>query len=182
MFEVAESGIPGCVELISEVRADARGHFVKTVHAEFFREHGLRSEFAEQYYSVSRKGVLRGLHFQLPPHHHDKLVYCTGGAVLDVVVDLRKGSPSYGQHRTFELSAERANIVYVPAGLAHGFYVLSNEAQMVYNVTSVYAPEHDSGIRWDSAGIPWPDAKPIISERDGALPDFGEWESPFEGY
>ena len=121
------------------------------------------------------------MHFQIPPHQHTKLVYCLWGRVIDAVVDLRVGSLTYGQYETFELSQENARAIYIPAGFAHGFYVTSEKAIMVYNLSSVYAPDHDRGIRWDSVGISWPifEANPILSERDRAFLSFSEFESPF---
>jgi len=173
------SKIPSCFEIILEVFKDERGSFVKIFHQDVFQEYGLEIYYAEEYYSFSHKGVLRGLHFQLPPMDHVKLVYCVSGKVLDAVVDLRVGSPTYGEFETFELSAEKANMIYIPKGLAHGFYVLSESAIMMYKVTIVYSPEHDRGIRWNSVGIPWPDEKPIISKRDSEFPDFKDFKSPF---
>jgi len=178
MFEVRATPLPGCHELTAVTREDARGIFVKTVHADFFRQHGLRGDFVEQYYSVSHRHVLRGLHFQLPPHEHAKLVYCTSGRVLDAVVDVRPGS-NYGRHVLVELSAEKANLVYIPAGCAHGFLTLSDSATMVYNVTSVYSPQQDRGIRWDSAGIDWPAGNPTVSERDAGLVALKDFVTPF---
>jgi dTDP-4-dehydrorhamnose 3,5-epimerase len=180
MFEVRKTSIPGCFELLAEIRGDERGSFFKTYHEEFFRANGLATDFREEFYSVSRKGVLRGLHFQSPPAEHAKLVSCLGGKVLDAVVDLRKGSPTFGRHQLFTLAPETANLVYIPAGLAHGFYVVEGDALMSYKVTSVHSPEHDTGIRWDSAGIPWPDGSPLISARDSALPRLETIESPFQ--
>lgn len=173
------TAIAGCYQLVPNVFRDERGAFVKVFHEEVFREHGLRTDFAEEYYSVSRERVLRGLHFQTPPHEHAKLVYCPQGSVLDVAVDLRVGSPSYGQHIGVELSEANANMLYLPAGLAHGFYTTSTQATMVYKVTSVYAPAHDGGILWSSAGIDWPDADPILSERDRQFPALADFASPF---
>lgn len=178
-MEIIQTPIPGCFELHPKIFQDERGNFVKTFHEGMFRERGLETRFAEEYYSWSRRGVLRGLHFQLPPQDHIKLVYCASGAVLDVVVDLRKGSPSFGRHAQFELSAEKANMLYVPAGLAHGFYVTADHAIMLYKVTTVYSPAHDSGIRWDSAGILWPQANPIVSKRDSSFPALIDVASPF---
>lgn len=174
-----KSIIAGCFNIIPDVRRDDRGSFVKTFHKGIFIDQGLEHTFAEEYYSVSRQGVLRGLHFQRPPHHHTKLVYCISGHVMDAVVDLRRDSPTYGQHAVFELSADTANILYIPPGLAHGFYTLSDKATLVYKVTTVYAPEHDTGIRWDSAGVPWPDGKPLLSPRDQTFPILDEFDSPF---
>ncbi len=180
MFQRLPSALPGCVELQPRVLSDARGRFVKTFHAAAFQQLGLCDQFAESYYSVSQRGVIRGLHFQTPPMAHTKLVYCVAGAVLDVVVDLRVGSPTYGQHALFELSAEQGNSVYIPAGMAHGFYTRSEQATLVYQVSTVYAPQHDAGILWNSAGIAWPeDATPILSERDQQFPTLAAFVSPF---
>jgi dTDP-4-dehydrorhamnose 3,5-epimerase len=171
--------LPGCVRLQPVVHEDHRGRFVKTMHHDTFASFGLRSDFLEEFYSVSTRHVMRGLHLQLPPADHAKLVYCTGGEVLDAVVDLRVGSPTHGRHELFELSANRADILYIPSGMAHGFLTLSDSATLVYKVTSMYSPPHDSGIRWDSAGIPWPVREPVVSERDQRLPTLGEFQSPF---
>jgi len=135
--------------------------------------------FAEQYYSVSENNVLRGLHFQTPPHDHHKLVTCVEGNVFDVVVDLRKGSRTYRQHQSLALNGARGESVFVPSGCAHGFYVRSKSATMFYNVTTSYVASHDTGIRWDSAGISWPSARPVVSDRDAALPALSEFDTPF---
>lgn len=172
--------IPGCHEIVPAVFRDGRGAFVKTFHHDLFAAQGLVTEWKEEFYSVSRKGVLRGLHFQLPPHDHAKLVYCTDGEVLDAVVDLRKGSPTFGYSITKELKASTGNMLYIPSGLAHGFYVLSSSATMMYKTSTVHAPSHDSGIRWDSAGIAWPDEAPVVSERDSWLATLAEFNSPFK--
>ncbi|OGU15716.1 MAG: dTDP-4-dehydrorhamnose 3,5-epimerase [Geobacteraceae bacterium GWC2_53_11] len=176
---VKETAIPGCFEIFPRILRDERGVFVKTFHYDAFLRHNLNIDWREEYYSISYCGVLRGLHFQLPPHDHEKLVYCTAGSVLDTVVDLRKGSPVYGQHIQLELSAATGNMLYLPRGLAHGFYVLSESATMHYKVSSVYSSEFDAGILWSSAGIQWPDANPKISSRDSSFPDLGHFSSPF---
>jgi len=178
-MEKRPTAIPGCFELRPAISRDSRGTFVKTFHSDWFARNGLRADWREQYYSVSRRGVLRGLHFQLPPHDHAKLVYCTCGEVVDAAVDLRVGSPSYGHHVRIVLSVAEGNAVYLPSGLAHGFYTSSESATVVYNVTSVYAPAHDAGIRWNSAGIAWPTREPIVSDRDLGFPGMGEFASPF---
>jgi len=171
--------IHGCFEIRPMVIEDERGLFVKTFHEQVFAEHGLETHFAETYFSKSFKGVLRGLHFQVPPHDHAKLIFCLAGSVKDVVVDLRIGSATYGKFASFILDAETANMVYIPRGLAHGFYTISESAIMVYNVTSIYSQQKDTGIHWNSVGIDWPDNNPIVSKRDGQLVPFGEFESPF---
>jgi dTDP-4-dehydrorhamnose 3,5-epimerase len=171
--------IPGCLELYPDILKDNRGIFVKTFQRDIFEEQGMPSQFAEEYYTYSHQGVVRGLHFQVPPMDHDKLVYCVSGTVFDAVVDLRVGSPSYGTHSIFDISAEKANMIYLPAGLAHGFLVLSASAVLMYKVTTAYSRDHDSGIMWNSAGIPWPTANPIISKRDSGFPTLAEFKSPF---
>lgn len=178
MIEVIPGTIAGVRRLRPLVSRDRRGIFIKTMVAEEFSRHDLPTHYAEQYYSVSTRNVLRGLHFQLPPHHHDKFVTCLEGDVLDVVVDLRKG-PAYGRHDAFNLSGASGDGVFIPAGCAHGFFVRSEHAVVLYNVTTAYAPEHDAGIRWDSAGIAWPVAAPILSVRDAELPPLGALKSPF---
>lgn len=178
-FDVKESKLPGCYELLPEIRADARGTFVKTFHQPVFAKCGLVTTFTEEYYSMSGKGVLRGMHFQTPPHGHTKLVFCVSGAVIDALVDLRVGSPTYGQFELFQLNSKTANMLYIPEGIAHGFYVLSDEATMMYKVTTVYSPEHDCGILWNSMGIPWPDKQPLISTRDSTFSTLADFHSPF---
>ncbi|WP_017294112.1 dTDP-4-dehydrorhamnose 3,5-epimerase [Geminocystis herdmanii] len=174
-----ETKRPNCYQLQPKKFEDNRGSFVKTFHEEIFQDLGLDTNFAEEYYSFSYQNVVRGLHFQLPPHEHIKIVYCVQGAVKDVVVDLRVNSPTYGQFEIFDLSAEKANLIYIPSGLAHGFAVMSETAIMMYKVSTVYHPESDTGIRYDSLGIPWEIDKPIISQRDSSFIPFVEFQSPF---
>lgn len=178
-MEKLPTPLPGCFELRPRRLEDARGHFVKTFNRDTFASLGLRTDWAEQYYSVSRHGVLRGLHFQEPPEDHAKLIYCTAGTVWDVALDLRRGSPTYGRSWHLQLAATTGNMLYLPAGLAHGFYTLSDEATVVYNVTSGYSPKHDKGILWNSADIPWPEPNPLLSERDHAFPRLADFSSPF---
>lgn len=179
MFEMIATSIPGCVEIRPHVHEDDRGRFVKVWHRHVFADAGLNTEYAEEYYSASRQGVIRGLHFQSPPMDHVKLVYCVAGRAQDAVLDLRLGSPTYGCHALIELSAQTGNMVYIPEGLAHGFCALSETATLVYKVSSVHSPEHDCGVLWNSAGIPWSVTDPILSERDRAHPPFGAFLSPF---
>jgi len=179
MFELIPSRIPGCYEIQPRVLDDIRGRFVKVFHANVFLELGLEASFAEDYYSVSRKGVIRGMHFQAPPADHVKVAYCVQGGVFDVVLDLRVGSPTYGQAASFNVTAEKANLVYIPRGLAHGFCPVSEVATLVYKVSTVYSPEYDSGVLWNSIGIDWPVASAVLSERDRAFKPFSEFKSPF---
>lgn len=180
MFVLGKSKIDGCFELQTKVFNDIRGKFVKTFHEQEFSSRGLETKFAEEYYSISSKNVIRGLHFQLPPMDHVKLVYCVEGEVLDAVVDLRVGSPTYGQYELFELSATKANSIYIPKGMAHGFCVKSEQAILVYKVSTIYSPECDSGILYSSIDISWPTDAPILSERDDSFPTLKEFESPFQ--
>ena len=171
--------IPGCFEIQPRVIKDARGRFVKTFHIEVFRQFGLNTNFMEEFYSISHQRVLRGLHFQVPPFDQCKFVYCLEGEVLDAIVDLRVGSPTFGQHAMFTLTASQANMLFIPLGVAHSFYVTSPQAIMMYKVTTVYSEAHDAGILWNSANIPWPDISPILSRRDQQFQPFSEFHSPF---
>lgn len=179
MFDVRRTSISGCYEIRPRVFEDARGRFVKVFNQDVFAALGFETNFAEEYYSVSHKGVIRGMHFQTPPMDHVKVVYCTQGAVFDVVVDLRRGSPTYGHAATFSLSAEDGNFVYIPKGMAHGFCAVSENATLVYKVSTVYAPEHDAGILYNSVNVEWPAPAPIMSDRDLRFPSLNEFESPF---
>ena len=179
LFEKIETSLEGCFEIQPIVRGDIRGSFVKTFHENSFAELGLETDFKEQYYSTSIKNVLRGMHFQTPPADHVKLVYCILGKVMDVVVDLRKKSSTYGKHQIFYLDSEKGNMAYIPKGLAHGFLTLSEKAVMLYNVTTVYSPENDSGILWNSCGIDWKCDAPILSERDKKHLTLENFDSPF---
>lgn len=178
-MNIIQTNILGCYEIRPDVIKDERGTFVKTFHQDIFGKHGLTTDFAEEYYSYSNKGVLRGFHFQLPPHDHIKVVYCVSGTIMDAIIDLRKGSPTHGQHAVFELSGEKANALYLEKGIAHAFYVLSDFAIVIYKVTTVHAPEHDAGILWNSTGVPWPANTPVLSVRDKSFPPLDQFESPF---
>ena len=179
MFECKKSKIEGCVELFPSVFEDNRGSFVKVFHKNYFQNFGLESNFVEEYYSHSFKNVIRGLHFQMPPEDHSKVVYCLAGSAFDVVVDLRRGSPTYGKTATFELNSKTANMVYIPKGMAHGFCSTSESTTMVYKTSTVYDPGCDAGILWNSIGIVWPTLSPIMSERDKSFSDFQSFDSPF---
>ena len=170
--------LPGVHLLQPKVFADQRGEFVKTFHSGIFADLGISFAPVEEFFSISRKDVVRGMHFQLPPHDHAKLVYCIAGAVLDVLLDLRKASPSFGRSILVDLSGANRRLLVIPPGLAHGFLALEDESIMVYQTSSVYAPAHDSGIHWDSFGFAWPIAKPITSTRDEALPRLADYVSP----
>jgi dTDP-4-dehydrorhamnose 3,5-epimerase len=178
-MQLQPTAIPGCFEIECQKFEDQRGSFVKTFQIEFFTSQGLRSDWREEYYSVSARNVVRGLHFQTPPADHAKLVYCVAGQVLDVVVDLRIGSPAFGKPCAFDLSAARANCLYLPAGVAHGFLSLADESILQYKVTSVYSPADDCGLLWSSIDYDWPVANPVTSERDASHPRLADYDSPF---
>ena len=139
---------------------------------------GLAFDFREEFFSVSGKDVIRGMHFQTPPHDHDKMVYCARGAVLDVLLDLRPG-PGYGVSRGIELRDEEPRVLFIPRGVAHGFLALTAGALMVYKTSAEHAPVHDRGIRFDSFGFDWGCQYPVISERDLGHPAFRDFVSPF---
>jgi dTDP-4-dehydrorhamnose 3,5-epimerase len=179
-MEVVELDLSGCFELVPKVFEDARGSFTKVVQRSVFTELGLEADFTEQYHTVSHRGVLRGMHFQLPPSDHVKVVYCTNGEIIDAVVDLRRGSPTEGQNITRRLSAANSRMIYLARGVAHGFYTLSETATVHYMVTSEYDPARDTGVLWSSCGIDWPSAQPATSERDRSFVTLREFESPFD--
>lgn len=182
----AHPQMPGVFLVRAPVHADARGTFVKTFVASEFARAGTDaaghsgSPFVEQYVSTSHRGVLRGMHFQLPPADLGKLVTCLAGKILDVFTDLRKGSPTFQKTFSLELAAETGISVYLPRGVAHGFLTLSDEAVVLYNTTAEYAPSKDAGIRWDSLGFSWPVREPILSARDLGFPALSDFQSPFE--
>lgn len=178
-LDIQATRLPGCFDLRPVVHRDERGSLVKTLHAPTFAEAGLSAAFVEEFHSVSKRGVIRGLHFQVPPQQHAKLVSCLPGEIFDAAVDLRVGSPTQGRVLTRRLDAEQGQALYLAPGVAHGFQALSEEAVVLYRVTSVYSPAEDAGIRWDSAGIDWPLTEPLVSERDRALPALADFVSPF---
>lgn len=159
---------------------DERGVFAKPFHARQFSVLSFDPvEFVEDFYSISKQGVLRGMHFQLPPQAHTKLVYCPIGEVLDVVVDLRKKSSTYGHAAVVELSAQNHRGLLIPEGFAHGFYTVSADAMVCYKVSTLHDPALDAGIHWSSVADVWPDVLPLVSPRDENQPMLADFESPF---
>jgi dTDP-4-dehydrorhamnose 3,5-epimerase len=177
--DIHNASIPGCFELVPKVFEDERGYFTKIFHQEVFQKHGLDTHYTEEYFSRSKQDVIRGMHFQLPPEECVKIVYCIDGEVMDVVLDLRVGSPTYGKYEIFNLNDRLANILYIPIGLAHGFYTKSKTATMMYKVSKSYSPACDAGIHWNSAEIPWPTKTPIMSKRDSEFISLDNFQSPF---
>lgn len=159
---------------------DDRGAFVKTFNDATFRQLvGIEFDLKESYYSFSKEHVIRGLHFQLPPHDHAKIVFCPKGAILDVIVDLRKESPSYGQLEANILSEHNNKAYYIPKGFAHGFKSLEDDSMTYYLVSSGYHQSSDTGIRWDSIGFDWACEQAIISVRDRSFESLSAFNSPF---
>jgi dTDP-4-dehydrorhamnose 3,5-epimerase len=181
-MKIIETPISGCYEIRTIVRKDIRGRLVKTFHKKTFLEMGLHIDFPEQYYSVSKKKVLRGLHFQIPSKQHIKLVTCLEGVIQDVIVDLRVGSPTYGEHFSILLNSELANMLYIPAGCAHGFLTISEKSIFLNRTSTMYSEAHDYGIHWNSCGIHWAGDNPILSEKDNLLPPLESFNSPFKFY
>lgn len=158
---------------------DNRGCFQKLFNSDFFKMHKLDTDYQEFYYSVSQKNVIRGMHFQLPPLEHTKLVYVSKGRIKDVVVDLRKKSSTYGQCFSVELNACLAQYLYIPKGFAHGFLSLEDDSIVNYAQTSCYSKEYDFGIAYDSINFNWEIDSPILSERDLQFVPFHDFSSPF---
>lgn len=171
--------IPGVFEIDLFHAGDTRGMFVKTLHKKTLQDLGLESELAESFYSTNQRGVIRGMHFQRPPFDHAKIVYCTSGKLIDVVLDIRIGSPTFGKAVEIELSGDNYKAVYMPKGVAHGFAVLENNTCMVYFTSTMHAPQADAGVRFDSFGHQWPFEQPICSDRDRQFEPLSKLESPF---
>lgn len=180
-FHIQPTAIAGCLRIRLNRIEDARGALVKSYQASFNRANGLATDFTEEFHSISRRGVLRGMHVMLPPLAQTKTVCCALGSVLDAVLDLRVWSPTFGRHACFQLDAATPEILYVPPGVAHGFLAQSDLALMLYRVTTEHRLDADGGVRWDSCGIPWGIDAPIVSPRDQVLPPLVEFANPFVG-
>ncbi len=175
------------VRLIAPKRfGDDRGWFTEVYNEEKFRELGIDERFVQDNHSLSKPvGTLRGLHFQTPPHGQAKLVRCIRGRILDVAVDIRKGSPTYGKWVGAELSAENGNQLFIPVGFAHGFVTLEPDSEVTYKVSAFYAPKNDAGLRWNDPDIAvdWglrADVAPILSPKDETHPFLKDFVSPFD--
>ena len=183
-MEVVATEFPD-VKIIRPRRfGDQRGFFSETYNKRAFAEAGINLEFIQDNHSLSRdRGTVRGLHFQIPPFAQDKLVRVVRGAVLDAVVDLRKGSPTFGKHLTVVLSTQDWNQIFIPVGFAHGFCTLEPDTELIYKVTNYYAPKYERGVIWDDPdlAIRWPvtEAEATLSERDRVFPRFSELQDTF---
>jgi dTDP-4-dehydrorhamnose 3,5-epimerase len=175
-MKVIETAIPGVLIIEPKVFGDSRGFFLETFQATRYAEAGMPEPFVQDNHSHSAKGVLRGLHFQ-KQYPQGKLVYVTQGIVFDVAVDIRKDSPTFGKWVGITLSSEKHQQFYVPPGLAHGFCVVSEQADFHYKCTDYYHPEDEGSIRWDDPdiGIEWPINNPLLSTKDANAPYLKDW-------
>lgn len=181
-LEIKPLKLAGTFEIIIKKIGDSRGYFMETYSQKLFAEHGLQTNWVQENQSFSeKKHTVRGLHFQLPPFAQAKLVRAIQGEILDVFVDLRKNSPTYGQWDSIQLSEENCRAVYVARGFAHGFCTLTENTIIQYKVDNPYAPEHDSGIRWNDPdiGIDWQADNPILSAKDEKAQFLKNFVSPF---
>jgi dTDP-4-dehydrorhamnose 3,5-epimerase len=181
-MEFIRTDLDGVILVKPDVHADERGFLLESYSQKRFIDNGIGVIFVQDNHSCSvRKGVLRGLHFQIPPFAQNKLVRVTRGSVLDVVVDLRTKSPTFGKWRSFELSSGNFNQLFVPAGFAHGFCTLEDNTEVQYKLDKPYSPAHERGIRWNDPdlAIVWPFKEPALSTKDGSLPYFKDLAPPF---
>ena len=181
-MEVIKYPIAGLIEFVPRTFADDRGVFFETFSAGLMAEVGADAAWVQDNQSVSKKGVLRGLHYQRPPHPQAKLVRVAQGRVLDVAVDLRRASPTFGHHQLVELSAELGNMLFIPTGFAHGFMALEENTIFLYKCSDYYSPAAEGGLRWDDPAlcINWgQEVMPLVSPKDAVLPRLSEIESPF---
>ncbi len=170
-----ETGLAGACVIEIERQEDERGFFARTFCGNEFAAHGLHPAFVQCNVSFNaRKGTLRGMHFQQKPHEEAKLVRCIRGAIYDVIVDIRPGSPTFKRWAAFELTAENRKMLYVPEGFAHGFQTLEDDTEVFYQMSETYHPGLAHGVRWNDPAfaIRWPVADPIVSRRDADYPEF----------
>ena len=178
-MQVERLSIPDVLMITPPRHGDIRGFFSETFRADALASHGISDHFVQDNHVRSqRRGVLRGLHFQLPPHAQGKLIRCLQGAILDVAVDVREGSPTFGRHVAAELSAANWRQLWIPPGFAHGYMTLEDNCEVLYKVTAYYAPASDRGVAWDdpALGIDWrlPAADIILSDKDMRQPRLSE--------
>ena len=177
-----EANLKELILLIKPCRfGDQRGFFSETYNRKKYLEMGIDIEFVQDNHSLSRDvGTLRGLHFQAPPHAQGKLVRCGRGAIFDVAVDIRLGSPTYGDWEGYKLTSENGQQLYIPVGFAHGFVTLEPNSEVIYKCTDYYEPKTEGTIRWDSCKIDWPlSDNPTLSEKDSIAIAFSDFKSPF---
>lgn len=180
-MEVIETGIKDLIVLKPKVFKDDRGYFFESYNEQTFHNAGIKEVFTQDNQSLSGKGIVRGMHFQSPPHAQGKLVRVIKGAVQDVAVDIRKNSPTYGKHFSIELTEENFLMMYIPAGFAHGFATLRDNTIFSYKCTDTYHPEVEGGLPWNDRdlNIQWMVENPILSEKDKKFQAFSLFISPF---
>ncbi len=182
-MKIEETGLPGLLVLTPDRFGDERGFFSETYNSAKLAEHGIQTTFVQDNHSLSAESnTIRGLHFQAPPRAQAKLVRCGRGRLWDVAVDIRAGSPTFGQHFGIELTFENAKQLLIPAGFAHGFITREPGTEIIYKCSDSYAPETEGALVWDDPdlGIDWKvTGTPILSEKDAAAPTFKEFETPF---
>lgn len=180
---IEPTAIPDVKRIIPRRFGDHRGFFAETYHQARLAEHGITTQFVQDNHSLSAQvGTVRGLHYQAPPHAQAKLVRCGRGAIFDVAIDIRRGSPTWGQWVGAELSADNGHQLLVPAGFAHGFMTLQPYSEIIYKCSDYYAPETEGAVRWDdpAIGIAWPlSGTAILSEKDAAAPLLADLDTPF---
>ena len=179
-MEVLNSKILGCKIIHSFVGEDLRGKFNKMFDVSKLQDLNIKFIVKESYLNTSKKHVVRGMHFQNPPHDHQKLVSCIGGKVLDVFLDIRKNSKTFGKFQSVELNESDNIVVYIPKGIAHGFLALEDNSKVLYFTDSEYNKESDTGIRWDSFGFNWNISNPILSKRDLSFNSFKDFNTFFK--
>lgn len=180
-MRIERTPLEGVVVITPRRFEDERGFFSESWSRRAMAEAGLGIDFVQDNHSLSRaKGTVRGLHYQAPPAAQAKLVRCGRGRLLDVAVDARRGSPTFGRWHAEELSFENGRQLLVPEGFLHGFATLEPDTEVVYKCSAPYSAEHDGAVRWDSAGIAWNVEAPVLSDKDARAPAFADWESPFE--
>jgi len=180
-MEIIEEPLNGLLVVAPRVYKDSRGYFLESYRDDFFRHLGYSFDFVQDNQSLSQKNILRGLHFQKPPHAQAKLVRVIKGSVLDVAVDIRKDSLTFGKHYATILSEQNFKSILIPDGFAHGFYTLEDNTIFTYKCTDYYHPESEGGLAWDckELNIDWGASNPILSEKDTKNPQFSELISPF---
>jgi dTDP-4-dehydrorhamnose 3,5-epimerase len=180
-MNIITTPIAGLLVIEPKVFKDHRGYFYESYNATAFKEAGIDAVFVQDNQSLSQKGILRGLHFQAPPHAQGKLVRVIKGAVLDVVVDIRKASPTYGRHYSIELTEDNFKMFWIPEGFAHGFLTLENNTLFSYKCTDVYNKASEGGLLWNDPelNIDWGISNPVLSEKDTQNPTLKDFSSPF---
>ncbi len=178
-MEILTTILPDLFIIKNIISQDNRGEFRKVFTSDVFTLNNLDTNFKEFYYSVSHKNTIRGMHFQNPPHDHNKLVFVSQGVIVDVVLDIRKNSPTYGKHIHFTLSAENGIALYIPKGMAHGFLAKEDFSIVNYIQTSLYSKEYDNGIVYNSFGFDWKTKNAIVSKRDMSFEVFQNFKTPF---